>query len=113
MILEQAGFTRTEEQQEAIEDEEEHLEFTNTESIPEMDAEVFFTFMQNNQEEDELKEAMEQWTGHPLWDELEAVEEDEVYMMDEVTWSMGGGYIAANHMLDDLYETFDLEADES
>ncbi|MBB6451068.1 iron complex transport system substrate-binding protein [Geomicrobium halophilum] len=111
-ILDEAGFAHTDVQQEAINDEEDFLAFTNRESIPEMDAEVFFIFTQGNQEEDELEEAMENWTSHPLWDELDAVENDEVYMVNEVTWNMGGGYIAANHMLDDLYEVFDLEPEE-
>ncbi|WP_240473344.1 ABC transporter substrate-binding protein [Salsuginibacillus kocurii] len=111
-VLEQAGFAQTDIQEEGLENEEEFIEFTNTESIPEMDADVFFIFTQGNQEDDEIEEAMEQWTGHPLWEELTAVANEHVYMKDEVIWSMGGGIIAANHMLDDLYETFDFDMDE-
>ena len=111
-ILQEVGFTHTESQEEAIDDEEDFLEFTNTEAIPEMDAEVFFIFTQGNQDEDDLEEAMANWTDHPLWDELEAVRNDDVNMVDEVAWNMGGGYIAANQMLDDLYDAFDLEEED-
>ncbi|AXF58012.1 iron-siderophore ABC transporter substrate-binding protein [Salicibibacter kimchii] len=114
-IIDEVGFEYTDVQQEAIADEEDILAFTNRESIPEMDAEIFFTFTQSNQGEDEseVEETMENWTNHPLWDELEAVENGEVHMVDEVKWNLGGGYIAAHHMLDDLYEVFDLEPEET
>lgn len=110
-ILDELGFAHTEIQQEAIDNDEVFLEFTNTESIPEMDAEVFFVFMQGNQDEADLEDSWGTWTEHPLWNDLDAVENDQVHMVDEITWNMGGGYVAANEMLDQLYEVFELESE--
>ncbi|MFB4159583.1 ABC transporter substrate-binding protein [Geomicrobium sp. JSM 1781026] len=108
-VLSDAGFEMPDNQQQAYETDETFIELTNTESIPELESDMFFVYMQSNQEADELDEAWQLWTDHPLWGELEAVDQDQVEMVDEVIWSMGAGFIAANEMLDDLYEIFELE----
>jgi len=108
-VLEDAGFEIPENQQEAYDADEAFIELTNTESIPELNSDQFFIYLQSNQDSDELDESWDLWTEHPLWEELDAVENDQVEMVDEVTWSMGAGYIAANHMLDDLYDIYGIE----
>ncbi|WP_222599275.1 ABC transporter substrate-binding protein [Aquibacillus kalidii] len=101
-ILREAGFSRPENQQEDV----WGIKLTDKESITEMNADVFYIFMSD---EPAVKETYEDWTSHPLWKNLDAVKNDQVYMVDEVTWNMGGGIRAANLMLDDLYDRFDLE----
>ncbi|MYL31637.1 MULTISPECIES: ABC transporter substrate-binding protein [Halobacillus] len=101
-ILKEAGFTRPENQQ----SDEWGMKLTDKESISEMNADVFYIFMSD---EPAIKDNFEEWTNHPLWKNLDAVKNDEVHMVDEVTWNMAGGIRAANLMLDDLYKRFDLE----
>ncbi|MFC7063511.1 ABC transporter substrate-binding protein [Halobacillus seohaensis] len=101
-ILSEAGFTRPENQQ----SDEWGMKLTDKESITEMNADVFYIFMSD---EPAVEDTYKEWTNHPLWKNLDAVKNDEVHMVDEVTWNMAGGIRAANLMLDDLYNRFDLE----
>ncbi len=43
---------------------------------------------------------------------LKAVQQNDVYQVDPVTWNMGAGIIAANLMLDELYQHYDLHQPE-
>ncbi|WP_088103572.1 ABC transporter substrate-binding protein [Halalkalibacter urbisdiaboli] len=101
-ILEELGFTRPENQQ----SDEWGVQLTDKESIPEMNADVFYIF---NEDDEAVKKSFEDWTNHPLWANLDAVKNEKVFMVDEVTWNMAGGIIAANLMLDDIYDRFELE----
>ncbi len=110
-ILTELGFVRPEVQKKAAEEGNVVLKLTTLESIPSMDASVFFYFMSDghNNDAEAIQETYKTWTSHPLWANLKAVKEDRVYEVDEVDWNMGGGIIAANRMLDQMYERFELE----
>jgi len=82
------------------------IKLTSQESIPAMDAEAVFIFMDNDSS---VQRTYEAWTSHPLWQNLRAAKRGEVYRVDPVTWNMGAGIIAANQMLDELYQHYDLE----
>ncbi|MFD1737720.1 ABC transporter substrate-binding protein [Bacillus salitolerans] len=101
-ILNELGFTRPENQQST----EWGVQLTTHESIPEMEADVFYIF---NEDDPAVQKTFEEWTAHPLWANLTAVKNNQVYLVDEVTWNMAGGIIAANLMLDDIYERLELE----
>ncbi|MFC4324294.1 ABC transporter substrate-binding protein [Litchfieldia salsa] len=101
-ILAELGFTRPENQQ----SEEWGVQLTDKESITEMNADVFYIF---NEDDPAVQKTFEEWTAHPLWKNLDAVKAEQVHMVDEVTWNMAGGIIAANLMLDDVYDRFELE----
>jgi len=101
-ILDELGFERPQSQQ----TDEAVIKLTDKESISQMNADVFYMFMSDN---DAVKKTYEEWTSHPLWSNLDAVKSENVYTVDEVTWNMGGGIIAANMMLDDIYDRFALE----
>jgi iron complex transport system substrate-binding protein len=101
-ILEELGFTRPENQQEDV----WGIQLTDKESITEMNADVFYIFMND---EEAVHKTYEEWTNHPLWKNLDAVKAEQVYMVNEVEWNMAGGYLAANLMLDDIYDRFELE----
>jgi iron complex transport system substrate-binding protein len=109
-ILSELGFVRPEPQQKAAEEGNVVLELTNMESIPAMNADVFFIFNADGHSADAelVQKTYEEWTGHPLWKTLDAVKNDQVYIVDEVAWNMGGGIIAANMMLDQIYDHFEL-----
>ncbi len=102
-ILSELGF---EGPKNITDDSEAVLQLTDKESITQMDADVFYYFMD---EDPAVEKTHEEWTAHPLWEELDAVQADRVNRVDEIVWNMGGGITAANLMLDNIYDRFDLE----
>ncbi|WP_096190182.1 ABC transporter substrate-binding protein [Evansella halocellulosilytica] len=104
-ILKDAGFERPEGHDNP---DEWGIKLSSKESIPEADAEIIFNF-NSGTETEQIEATYEEWTSHPLWQRLDAVENDQVHMVAEETWNAGGGINAANLMLDDLYEIFDVE----
>ncbi|WP_430787124.1 ABC transporter substrate-binding protein [Virgibacillus flavescens] len=100
-ILKEAGFTRPDNQQ----GDDWGVKLTDKESITAMNADVFFVFMGD---EPAVEDTYNEWTKHPLWKELDAVKNDQVYRVDQVIWNMAGGIGAANLMLDELYEHYNL-----
>ncbi|WP_018395690.1 iron-siderophore ABC transporter substrate-binding protein [Bacillus sp. 37MA] len=82
------------------------VKLTDKESISQMNADVFYVFMEDNEA---VKKTHDEWTNHPLWKNLDAVKANQVYTVDEIIWNMGGGIRAANLMLDDIYDRFELE----
>lgn len=110
-ILNELGFVRPEAQKKAAEEGNVVLKLTTMESIPSMNAEVFFIFAADghNADAQAIQRTFDEWTSHPLWKNLEAVKNNRFYTVDEVAWNMGGGYISANTMLDQIYEHFGLD----
>ncbi|MEQ6356704.1 iron-siderophore ABC transporter substrate-binding protein [Lysinibacillus sp. M3] len=84
----------------------EIVKLTDKEGIPQMNADVIFQFMEDNAA---VKKTNEEWTAHPLYKNLDAVKNNQVYTVDEIIWNFGGGLQAANLMLDNLYEHFKLK----
>jgi iron complex transport system substrate-binding protein len=76
-----------------------------------MNADVFFIFNADghNADAEAIQKTYDEWTNHPLWKNLDAVQNGQTYMIDEVAWNMSGGYIGANDMLDQIYDHFELE----
>ena len=74
-----------------------------------MDAEAVFIFMEDDPA---VQRTFNTWSSHPLWNNLKAVRQNDVYQVDPVTWNMGAGIIAANRMLDELYQHYDLHKPE-
>jgi iron complex transport system substrate-binding protein len=103
-ILEELGFTRPE----GHDIEDWGIKLTSKESIPDMNADMIFNF-NSGTETEQIEQTFKEWTSHPLWQELDAVKNDQVVMVDEVQWNSAGGYLTAHMMLDDLYEIFELE----
>lgn len=100
-ILDQLGFLRPQGQQGSG----WGIKLVSREALPAMDADVMFVFMRDDAAVAELHR---EWTSHPLWQSLEAVERGHVYYVDPVIWSMGAGIQAANRLLDELYAHYDL-----
>lgn len=108
-ILGELGFIRSEYQQEEADKGTVVVKLTDKESIPSMNGDVFFMFISDPGQDDAVQKTYEEWTSHPLWQNLDAVKANKVYQIDEVAWNMAGGIISANMMLDQLYEHFGLE----
>ncbi|MCY7432518.1 iron-siderophore ABC transporter substrate-binding protein [Bacillus safensis] len=83
------------------------ITLTDKESIPQMDADVIYYFM--DEKDKAVEKAYKEWTSHPLWKQLDAVKAKQVHKVDEITWNMGGGIIAANMMLDDIYDRLGID----
>lgn len=100
-ILDQLGFLRSTEPQGSG----WGIKLVSRESLPALDADAMFVFMRDD---DAVTELHREWTAHPLWQQLEAVEREQVYYVDPVIWSMGSGILAAHRLLDELYEHYGL-----
>ncbi|WP_209121449.1 ABC transporter substrate-binding protein [Alkalihalobacillus sp. BA299] len=103
-ILHELGFTRPE----GHDEDTWGIKLTSKEAIPDMNADMIFNFNSGTDTE-AIQKTYEEWTNHPLWENLDAVKNDQVIQVDEVKWNSAGGYITANMMLDDLYGIFELE----
>lgn len=96
-VLEDAGLPRP------VSQDVDDFAITNAsaELIPEMGGDVVFVTTYGP-EEDSTKQ---QITSDPLWQQLEAVQQDRVYEVPDDLWMLGIGYTAANGVLDDLTES--------
>ncbi|WP_042470396.1 ABC transporter substrate-binding protein [Bacillus ndiopicus] len=102
-ILTELGFT---EPKNLVGQNLEIVKLTDKESISNMNADVIFQFMEDNAA---VKSTHEEWTKHPLYANLDAVKNNQVFTVNEIIWNFAGGLKAANLMLDDLYAHFGLE----
>lgn len=103
-ILRELGFVRPAGHDEDI----WGIKLTSKEAIPDMNADMIFNF-NSGTETEAIQKTYEEWTNHPLWENLDAVKNDQVIQVNEVIWNSAGGYITANMMLDDLYKIFELK----
>lgn len=101
-ILNELGFERPDKHKKDI----WGVKLTSKESIPEMNSEAFFIFMSDNEA---VYNTYKEWTSHPLWKNLDAVKNDQVFEVDQVAWNMAGGIKSAHIMLDQLYDHFELD----
>ncbi|WP_168016062.1 ABC transporter substrate-binding protein [Halomonas salinarum] len=102
-ILNELGF----EQPTSVQDQGWGMKLTSEENIPVMNADVIFVLLEPD--DPAIAENYRHWRSHPLWQRLDAVQRGRVYEVDPVDWIMGGGILAANAMLDDLYAHYGLE----
>lgn len=82
------------------------VKLTSKESIPAMNADVMFVILQS--EDAPVKQNYQAWSSHPLWKNLDAARNEQIYNVDLVAWLMSGGILGANMMMDQLYEHFDV-----
>lgn len=76
------------------------LRLTSKESLPVLEADLFFVFLRASkpavwQHYRELQE-------HPLWQRMSAPRQGQVRQVNGVAWSLSGGIMGANLMLDDI-----------
>ena len=69
------------------------------ERIPEMDGDVLFVSIYDADSE----KVFADWQQKPLWNQLKAVQNNQVYVVNADIWR-GGNPIAANLMIDDLFK---------
>jgi iron complex transport system substrate-binding protein len=101
-IIEEVGLSRPEPQR--VKDKV--IAKLTKEQIPQMDGDIIFDFTADWKGDGDALKSQKEWTNDPLWNNLEAVKNNQVYQVNEIHWNMAGGVIAANKMLDDLYKYF-------
>lgn len=101
-ILNELGF----EQPDTLQTQGWGVKLSSTENIPILDADVMFVLLEPD--DPAIADNYRRWAAHPLWQQLTAVQHQRVFEVDPVSWMMGGGILAANAMLDDLYNHYDL-----
>lgn len=104
-VLRDAGLDRPDAQEVVDWDESPQLITISQERIPEMDGDVIFVML-SDWTQGEAVELHDDWTSHPLWEQLTAVQNDAVFGINEDHWNLGGGILAANAMLEDLEAHF-------
>ncbi len=70
----------------------------SAEIIPKIGGDVIFVTVYGPEDET----AKQEFTSHPLWQKLEAVQAGRVYEVSDDLWMLGIGYTAANQVIDDL-----------
>lgn len=106
-ILDELGFA----QPDALQSQSWGIKLSSTENIPVMDADALFILLEPD--DPAIADNYRHWSSHPLWKQLSAVQSGRVFEVDPVSWMMGGGILAANAMLDDLYRHYDLPQPEA
>ncbi|MEM8529505.1 MAG: iron-siderophore ABC transporter substrate-binding protein [Chloroflexota bacterium] len=96
-VLQDVGLTRP-----STQDIDEFATEISLEQIADLDADVMF-FTSRNPEENDLAA----FQNSPLWQTLSAVQQEQVYEVDDNYWMSGLGVQAANRILDDLFVYFD------
>ena len=96
-VLAQLGFARTALQANATQTLQK---ITSREAIPFLDAQVFFVLMRSDRPA--VRQNYLAWRAHPLWTRLDAPRHGRVYEVDNVAWSLSGGILGAQLMLDDV-----------
>lgn len=76
------------------------LRFTNMESLPVLNADIFFVLLRA--QSPAIERQYQRLQQHPLWQRMRAVQNGHVWHVDSVPWSLSGGILGANLMLDDI-----------
>ena len=76
------------------------LKITSKESLPVVDADLFFIFQRGDGEA--AQRSYQALVQHPIWQQLRAPRQGLMWRVDGVAWSLSGGILGANLMLDEI-----------
>ncbi|WP_268950056.1 iron-siderophore ABC transporter substrate-binding protein [Pseudomonas syringae] len=76
------------------------LKLSSKESLPVVDADLFFVFQRGDNQA--AMNNYQKLVQHPFWKQLRAPQDGEVWRVDAVAWSLSGGILGANLMLDEI-----------
>jgi len=97
LILSQLGFARMPVQRGPTRVMEK---LVSPEQIPVADADVFFVLQRSGSAQ--VQRTLRAWQAHPLWAALRAPRGGQVFPVDNVSWSLAGGFQTAHKVLDDV-----------
>jgi len=76
------------------------VRFSSMENIPLLDADIFFILLRANSPA--ITRQYQNLVAHPLWQQLKAVKTGQLWEVDSVPWSLSGGILGANQILNDV-----------
>ena len=97
MILSELGFAWTEAARQSA---GVSIKLSGRESLPVVNAELFFVML--HAEKSVVRENYRTLVHHPLWRQMQAPRQHQVWQVDSVTWVLSGGIIAASAVLNDI-----------
>lgn len=106
-VLEDVGLNRP-----STQDRHDFADEISIEQIAAVEGDILFYFTFASDDRNEIDKATavgQQWLNHPLWQNLEVVQNDKAHAVSDVIWTTAGGVQAANLLLDDLYTYFEIE----
>ncbi len=96
-VLSELGFAWTPAAREAM---GVSLKLSSKESLPVVDADLFFVFQRADS--NAAQHTYDKLVQNPFWQQLRAVRDHQVWRVDAVAWSLSGGILGANRMLDEI-----------
>lgn len=105
IIFDQLGLARNDMTKNA---KDNFVDEITKERLPEADADRLFYFTYETGD-DKANETEKEWTNDPLWQNLSAVKNDRAYKVSDAIWNTAGGIKAANLMLDELYDIYEIK----
>jgi iron complex transport system substrate-binding protein len=76
------------------------IKLTSKESLAVVNADIFFVFLRAQNAA--VQRNYESLVQHPLWLQMRAPQQGQVWQVDGIAWSLSGGMLGANLMLDDV-----------
>ncbi len=108
-VLTELGFIwTTASQQAAQQPKTVSIRISNKESLPVVNAELFFVFLRANKPS--VQQHYHSLQQHPLWQQMQAPRNQRIRQVDGVAWSLSGGILGANQILDDIQQMLLEEA---
>ncbi|VVO04914.1 ABC transporter substrate-binding protein [Pseudomonas fluorescens] len=76
------------------------IKLTSKESLAVVNADIFFVFLRAQNAA--VQRNYQSLVQHPLWKQMRAPQQGQVWQVDGIAWSLSGGMLGANLMLDDV-----------
>lgn len=105
VIFDQIGIARNEMTKNAKDD---FVDEITKERLPEVEADRLFYFTYETGDGG-ANQTEQEWVNDPLWKNLNVVKNGQAHKVDDAIWNTAGGIMAANLMIDELYEFYGLE----
>ncbi|MBB1489142.1 ABC transporter substrate-binding protein [Oceanospirillum sediminis] len=96
-VLTELGFAWSEVSQQAS---GVSIKVTSKESLPVVNAQLFFVFLRA--ESPAVQQHYHALQQHPIWQRMEAPRKQRIREVDGIAWSLSGGILGANRILDDV-----------
>jgi iron complex transport system substrate-binding protein len=96
-VMSELGFSWNEQANQA---QSASLRFSSMENIPLLDADIFFILLRASSPA--IARQYQTLTSHPLWQQMRAVKAKQIWVVDSVPWSLSGGILGANQILNDV-----------
>ncbi|QMV41402.1 ABC transporter substrate-binding protein [Cohnella cholangitidis] len=105
VIFNQIGITRN---AMTLNAKDQFVDEITKERLPEADADrlLYFTYETGD---GKASETEKEWVNDSLWQSLNAVKNGKVYKVDDAVWNTAGGILAANLVIDGLYEIYEVK----